>query len=92
VWIGQQAKPYPTNMMLRGLAARDAAIGVGLLVALDSGTPVRGWLEAGALSDAGDAIGTLTSWRSLPGFRRLALLTMQAGFSLMGLMLADSLD
>jgi hypothetical protein len=89
--IGQKAHAYPTNMFLRGLAGRDVAIGVGIITALETGAPVRGWLEASALSDASDAIGTLTSWRSLPGFRRFGLLALEAGAAALGLQLADSL-
>jgi hypothetical protein len=90
-WIGQRAQPYPTNMLLRGLAGRDIAIGVGIVTALETGAPVRGWLEASALSDAADAVGTLTSWRSLPGFRRITALALEVGAAALGLQLADSL-
>jgi hypothetical protein len=91
VFFGQKAHPYPTNMFLRGLAGRDVAIGVGIITALETGAPVRGWLEASALSDAADAIGTLTSWRSLPGFRRFGILALEVGAAALGLQLADSL-
>jgi hypothetical protein len=91
VWIGQKAEPYPTNMFLRGLAGRDIALGVGIITALETGAPVRGWLEASALADAADAVGTLTSWRRLPGFRRLGMLALEVGFAAVGLQLADSL-
>ncbi len=91
VWIGQRAEDYPTNMFLRGLAGRDIALGVGILTALETGAPVRGWLEASALSDAADAVGTLTSWKSLPGFRRFGMLALEVGAAALGLQLAESL-
>ena len=91
-WIGQEAKPYPTNMVMRGFAARDAAIGIGLLAALDKDGPVRGWLEASALSDLGDAIGTLAAWKDLPGLRRLLLLGVEVGSAALGMQLAAELD
>jgi hypothetical protein len=90
-WIGQRAEAYPTNMILRGLAGRDIAIGLGILTALETGAPVRGWLEASALSDAADAMGTLTSWKSLPGVRRIAALALEVGAAAFGLQLAESL-
>jgi hypothetical protein len=90
-WIGARAESYPTNMILRGLAGRDIAIGVGILTALETGAPVRGWLEASALADAADAVGTITSWRSLPGLRRIAALAIEVGAAALGLQLADSL-
>jgi hypothetical protein len=90
--IGQRAEPYPTNLLLRGLAGRDIAIGVGIVTAIETGAPVRGWLEASALSDASDAVGTITSWKYLPGFRRLAFLALEVGAAAIGLQLADSID
>ena len=91
-WIGQEAKPYPTNMVVRGLAVRDVALGVGLLAALEKDGETRGWLEAMALSDLGDAVGTLGSWKDLPGFRRLGLLAMEIGSAAVGMQLAAALD
>ena len=91
-WIGREAKPYPTNMIMRGFAARDAAIGIGLLAALENDGPVRGWLEASALSDLGDAVGTLASWKDLPGYRRLLLLTVEVGAAAIAMQLAAQLD
>ena len=91
-WIGREAKPYPTNMIMRGFAARDAAIGIGLLAALENDGPVRGWLEASALSDLGDAIATVGSWKDLPGFRRLLLLAGEAGAAALAMQLAAQLD
>ena len=91
-WIGQEAKPYPTNMIMRGFAARDAAIGIGLLGALENNGPVRGWLEASALSDLGDAVGTLASWKDLPGVRRLIALAVEVGAGALAMQLAAELD
>ena len=91
-WIGREAKPYPTNMVLRGFAARDAAIGIGLLAALENDGPVRGWLEASALSDLGDAIGTIASWKDLPGLRRLLLLGTELGSAALNMQAAGEFD
>lgn len=46
------------RMALRGLGARDLAIGVGTLLSLDEGDP-SGWLDAGIVADVGDTAGTL---------------------------------
>ena len=91
-WIGQEAKPYPTNMVVRGMAVRDAALGIGLLAALEKDGDARGWLEGMALSDLGDAIGTLGSWKDLPGFRRLGLLALEVGSAAYGMQLAAAVD
>ena len=91
-WIGREAKPYPTNMVLRGMAVRDAALGIGLLAALENDGEVRGWLEGCALSDLGDAVGTLGSWKDLPGLRRLLLLAVEVGSAAVAMQLAAALD
>ncbi len=92
VWIGQEAKPYPTNMLARTLAIRDAGLGIGLLTALEKDTDVRGWLEAGALCDMGDAVATLGSWSDLPGLRRLLILATAVGTAAVGMQTAAALD
>src|SRR5918995_853987 len=40
-------------------SARDLGLGLGVLVALDRGAPVRGWLEASAVVDGIDAAACL---------------------------------
>ena len=47
------------GQLTRMLGARDLALGLGTVIALDKGTPVRGWLEASAFADAGDFLSTL---------------------------------
>jgi hypothetical protein len=44
-----------TRVFARMVGARDLALGLGLLIALDRGAPARGWLEASALVDGLDA-------------------------------------
>jgi hypothetical protein len=41
------------------VGARDIGLGLGVLIALDRGAPVRGWLEASALVDGLDAAACL---------------------------------
>jgi hypothetical protein len=45
------------TLFARMVGARD--LGLGLLIALDRGTPARGWLEASALVDGADAAACL---------------------------------
>ncbi|MGH2788348.1 MAG: hypothetical protein ACRDJV_10620 [Actinomycetota bacterium] len=92
VWTGEGEGSPTLPMAVRGMGARDMAIGVGTLVALENGGPVARWLEAGAVADAADAFATLTSWRRLPGFRRTILLALEAGAAWLGLGLAANLD
>ena len=48
-----------TRLFARMLGARDLGLGLGVLVALDRGAPVRGWLETSALVDGIDVAACL---------------------------------
>ena len=48
-----------TTLFARMVGARDLGLGLGLLIALDRGAPVRGWLEASAVVDGIDAAACL---------------------------------
>src|ERR1700759_44133 len=43
-------------LFVRMLGGRDIALGLGTVIALDRGKPVRGWLEGAALADAVDFV------------------------------------
>ena len=90
-WIGDDAERPGTKAALRSMGVRDAALGIGVLFALSRDAPVRGWLEAGVLSDAGDAIASLLGWRRLPGFGRIAVLTSATGAVVLGRQLSVQL-
>ena len=91
-WTGERAEEGVSRLALRGMGARDIAIGTGLLIALDRGAPARGWLEAGALSDAGDAVATLFDGQALSGPRRVFWFVAEVGAALFGGWLATELD
>jgi hypothetical protein len=48
-----------TRFFLRVIGARDLALGIGVLAALDRNAPVHGWLRASAVVDGLDAAGSL---------------------------------
>jgi hypothetical protein len=50
-----------TRFVLRVVGARDLALGIGVLAALDRDAPVRGWLRASAVVDGLDAAGCLVA-------------------------------
>lgn len=52
-------------MLARMTGARDIALGLGTLVAIDKGAPVRGWLEGSALADAVDCISAVIARKQL---------------------------
>jgi hypothetical protein len=72
----------------RALGARDLALGLGALTALRRAATEPGsacaWVAAGALSDALDAVNTLSAWRELPGRGRWLIVTAASGWALVG--------
>ena len=80
------------RMAIRGLGARDVALGVGLMTALQNNGPVRSWLEGGVVADAGDLVAALLNWRSLSSMRKLLWLGATGGGVWLGTRLASSLD
>jgi len=73
------------------MGGRDLAIGIGLLTALEKNTPARGWIEAGIVADASDALGGLAA-SEMPSLRRLLFLGSAAGAAYLGLTLAATID
>ena len=69
VWMGRGAEDAVSRVGMRGLGGREAAIGLGTLLAIENGGPVRGWLEAGALADAADAFSVVAARKTLPPSR-----------------------
>ena len=65
-WIGEDAGRPGTKVVARAFGARDIAIALGTLLALEEGTAVRRWLQAGALVDAADALSSLVGVAGIP--------------------------
>jgi hypothetical protein len=80
-WIDRDAERPPTQVMIRGLGARDLALGLGSLRALldEDGSP-RPWFAAHALADAADLVATLAAGPTLPR-RNLLFASAMAGAS-----------
>jgi hypothetical protein len=91
-WTGERSEAAVSVIATRGLGARDVALGLGTLRALDGEGPVRPWLEAQALADASDTVSTLSVFGQLPPLRRILGLATAAGACYIGLRLASELD
>lgn len=92
-WVGSVAANSAGGRLLgRSLGARDIALGAGALLSERHDTPVRGWLEAGALADVGDLIATLYAFRKLPKLTRWGVLGLTAGAAVAGGLLAPCVD
>ena len=79
-WIGADSRRPGTQLLARAFGARDAALGVGALLALREGAPARRWLQLAAATDAADVVASLVGLRRVP--RRGALVT--AAFACVG--------
>jgi hypothetical protein len=81
-WLGADAARPGTQVVTRGLGARDVALGAGALAA---GEPeLVPWVAAAIVSDAVDCIATLAAGRSLPTAGRVLVAGLAAGGSVLG--------
>ena len=87
-WVGAAADDLAAEVFGRALGARDLALGLGALTALQRQAAEPGsacaWVAAGALSDALDAAITLSSWRELPRAGRWLIVAAAGGATLAG--------
>ena len=91
-WVGNDARRRPVKVLARAFGARDLAIGLGIAIALDRGTPVRGWLEAGAMSDVIDTAASLLAGNSIPPAIRWPCVALGASSAALAAQLARQLD
>ena len=91
-WIGEDSGRRAVKVFTRALGARDMALGLGVVIALDRGAPVRGWLEGSALADAVDFAGTLIAGDALPTNARRGALAIAGGSAVVSGWLARELD
>ena len=86
-WVGA-ADGVAVRVFGRALGARDLALGLGALAALqgpaaEAGS-ARAWVAAGALSDALDVVASVSSWNELPRVTRWLVAASAGGAALAG--------
>jgi hypothetical protein len=87
-WVGAAADDVAARVFGRALGARDLALGLGALAALqgpaaEAGS-ARAWVAAGALSDALDVVASVSSWGELPRVTRWLVAVSAGGAALAG--------
>jgi hypothetical protein len=92
LWVGGEAASAGARVLGRAFGVRDLVLGLGVVIALDRGAPVRGWLEASALADAGDFTAGLLDADALPPRLRPGVLALGAGSAALAGWLARELD
>lgn len=87
-WVGAAADDLAARVFGRALGGRDAALGLGALMALQRPAAEPGsacaWVAAGALSDALDVVASVASWRELPRTSRWLVAVAAGGAALTG--------
>ena len=87
-WVGTAAADdVAARVFGRALGARDLALGLGALAALQDPAEAgaaRAWVAAGALSDALDVVASLSSWGELPRVTRWLVAASAGGAALAG--------
>lgn len=91
-WLGDGVDDPGTRMAIRGLGARDVALGVGTLAALEADAPVHRWLEAGAAADLGDAAAAVLARRDRPPGVVAATLAVAGGAAALGIWLRGAVS
>jgi hypothetical protein len=89
---GPDGSAGATRLFARMVGARDLGLGLGVIVALDRGAPVRGWLEASAVVDGIDAAACLLARRHLRAGVLPGVVGLAAGGALLGAWLARQPD
>lgn len=91
-WPGDGSHRHAVSRFLaRSTGGRDLAIGMGTLIALRRQAPVRGWLEAGMLADAVDAVAVVSVARTVPRGRAALAFASAAGAVLVGRRILDAI-
>jgi hypothetical protein len=89
---GRAGSQGATRLFARMVGARDLGLGLGVLVALDRGAPVRGWLEASAVVDGIDAAACLLARHHIRASVFPGAVGLAAAGSLLSAWLARQLD
>lgn len=91
-WVGPDGAASGAKVITRGLGARDLALGVLTLEAVDDDRPVDRLIELGVFCDAVDAVSTLVAGGSVPFARRIGTVLVAGGAAAVGLGVLDRLD
>jgi hypothetical protein len=89
---GRTKSPGLTPLFVRMLGGRDIALGLGTVVALDHGAPVRGWIEGSALADTVDCLASVLARHNMVPRARGATTGLSGASAILGVWLSRRLD
>ncbi len=90
-WVGEDGTRRGAQVIGIGLGARDVALGVGSLLALERGTDARTWFAASVACDVADAVATHTRREALPPAGAVGVTALAGSAALLGLWLLKDL-
>jgi len=90
--FGREGSAGGARALARMVGGRDVALGLGVVIALDRGAPVRGWLEAGALADGVDLLASVLGRGAMRRSAYLNTVALAGGAALAGVWLSRQLD
>lgn len=91
-WVGEDAKLPSVKLVGRTMGVRDAALGIGTLMALRDGKSAKLWLQLGIAADAVDCAATLLAARRIPTRGAILVGSMAAAAAVTGWQLMQRLD
>jgi hypothetical protein len=92
-WVGDVESRRPTTQLLmRGLGARDVALGLGMLISLRQGSSLKALLIGASLADATDLAATLAAGPSVPTQGRVGAGIVAGGAVVAQLALLPAVD
>ena len=81
-WLGDDADRLGTQVVTRGLGARDVGLGAGALAVSDS--ELAPWVAAAVVADAADLLATVAAGDSLPPAGRALVGAVASGGVVLG--------
>jgi hypothetical protein len=92
VMFGREGARPAIRAFARMLGGRDLVLGLGVVIALDRGAPVRGWLEACAVADTVDLVSCVLARDEIPRTTYVNTVALAGAAALTGLWLSRRLD
>ena len=89
---GRRASGGIAPFFARMLGGRDIALGLGTVIALDRGKPVRGWLEGSALADTVDCVACVLARENMSPTAAAAGAGLGGASAILGVLLSRRLD
>ncbi len=80
------------RLLARAVGVRDIALGAGAILAERHDAPVRGWTEAGYLTDVGDLAAGAIAFNKLPRLMRFRVLAAAAAAAAAGAIVSPAVD